>query len=215
MSSTRVMVRRTSCKPGQLLDLDPVGSIDPPGDRLAERLGLLVDLLEHEVLVAALLGGLGRPVDRAHGAFERGAVDVGDGDAPRPQVRDVAVLEEDDLVGVGQDRRDVRGQEALAVAEADDERHVLAGADQPVALARVHDRDRVGALELPERVPDGVGEVALVGLLDQVGDGLGVGLRGQAMAARLEPVAQVAEVLDDPVVDDRDLARAVAGADGR
>ena len=137
-------------------------------------------------------------------------MDVGDGDAPRPEVRDVAVLEEHDLVGVGQDRRDVRGQEALAVAEADHQRHVLAGADQPVALADVHHRDRVGALELPERMPDGVGQVALVGLLDQVGDGLGVGLRGQAMAACLELVAQVAEVLDDPVVDDRDLAGAIA-----
>ena len=29
------------------------------------------------------------------------------------------------------------------------------------------------------------------------------------MAAGLEPVAKLAEVLDDPVVDDRDLARAV------
>ena len=34
-----------------------------PAMRLAQRFGLLVDLLEHEVLVAALLGGLGRPVD--------------------------------------------------------------------------------------------------------------------------------------------------------
>ena len=108
-----------------------------------------------------------------------------------------------------------RGEEALAVAEADDERHVLAGADQPVALADVHHHDRVRALELAQGVADGVGEVALVGLLDEVGERLGVGLRGQRVAARLEPVAQLAEVLDDPVVDDRDLARAVAGGDGR
>ena len=56
---------------------------------------------------------------------------------------------------------------------------------------------------------DGVGEVALVRLLDEVGERLGVGLGRQAMAARLETVAQLAEVLDDPVVDDRDVARAV------
>ena len=70
--------------------------------------------------------------------------------------------------------------------------------------------DRVGAFELAQGVPDGVGEVALVGLLDEVGDRLGVGLRGQRVAARLEAVAQLAEVLDDAVVDDRDLAGAVA-----
>ena len=172
--------------------------------------GLLVDLLEHEMLVAALLGGLGRPVDDGHGALADLAVDVGDGHAPRTQIGHVAVLEEDDPVGVGEDRRDVRGEERLAIAETDDERHVLAGPDQPVALADVHDHQCVGALEQTQGVPHGVGEVALVGLLDEVRDGLGVRLGGQDVAARLEPVAQVAEVLDDAVVDDRDLTRAVA-----
>ena len=90
------------------------------------------------------------------------------------------------------------------------ERHILARTDQSVALADVHDHDRVGALELSEGVPDGLGDVALVGLLDQMGDRLGVGLGGQGVAARLESVAQLAEVLDDAVVDDGDLAGAVA-----
>ena len=124
-----------------------------PAMRLAERFGLLVDLLEHEVLVAALLGGLGRPVDGRHRRARAGRPSTSViGHAPRPEVGDVAVLEEDDPVGVGEDRGDVRGEEALAVAEPDDERHVLAGADQPVALADVHDHDRVGALELAQGV---------------------------------------------------------------
>ena len=55
----------------------------------------------------------------------------------------------------------------------------------------VHDDERVGAVELAERRPDGVGEVALVGLLDEVGDRLGVGLGRQRVAARLEPVAEL------------------------
>ena len=173
-------VRSDLLETGQLLDVDAVGAVDATGDRLAQRFGLLVDLLEHEVLVAALLGGLGRPVDGRDRAFQRRAGDIGDRHAPRPDVGDVAVLEEDDLVGVGEDRRHVRGEEALPVAETDDERHVLAGADQPVALADVHDDDRVGAFELAQGVTDGVGEVALVGLLDEMGDRLGVGLGGRA-----------------------------------
>ena len=181
----------------------------PAGDRLAQRLGLLVDLLEHEVVVAALLGGLGRPVDGGDRALPQGALDVGDRDAPRAQVGDVAILEEDDLVGVGEDRRHVRGEEALAVGQADHQRHVLAGPDQSVALAAVHDDDGVGTLELSQRVAERVGQVALVGLLDEMGDRLGVGLRGEGVPARLEPVAELPEVLDDPVVDHRDLAGAV------
>jgi hypothetical protein len=64
-------------------------------------------------------------------------------------------------------------------------------------------------MDLAERAPDGVREVALIALLDEMGERLGVGLRRQAVAARLEAVAQLAEVLDDAVVDDRDLAGAV------
>ena len=97
----------------------------------------------------------------------------------------------------------------LAVAQPDDERHVPARADEPVGLAAVHDRDGVRALGLAQRRADRVGEVAVVGLLDQVGERLRVGLGGQPVAARLEPVAQLAEVLDDPVVDDGDVAGAV------
>ena len=48
-----------------------------------------------------------------------------------PDVGDVAVLEEHDPVRVGEDRRDVAGDEALLAVEPDDERHVHPGADEP------------------------------------------------------------------------------------
>ena len=103
-------------------------------------------------------------------------MDIGHGHAPRAQVGDVAVLEEHDPVGMGQDRGHVRGQERLVIAEPDEERHVLARPDEPIALADVHDRERVGAFELAEGVPDGLGDVAFVGFFDEMGDRLGVGL---------------------------------------
>jgi hypothetical protein len=87
--------------------------------------------------------------------------------------------------------------------------HVLAGPDEPADLVLVHHDEGIGALELAEGVPNRVGEVAPVALLDQVGDRLGVGLGGERVAACLEPVAELAEVLDDPVVDHGDRAGAV------
>ena len=44
---------------------------------------------------------------------------------------------------------------------------------------------------------------------DQVRDLLGVGLGGELLARRLQPLAQAGVVLDDPVEDDVDLAGAV------
>jgi hypothetical protein len=193
----------------ELLEPDVVLARHPTRDRLAQRFGLLVDLLEHEVVVAALLRRLGRPVDDRDGTFLGCARDVGDRHARRPQVGDIALLEEYHAIGVGEDGGDVAGQERLPVGEPDDERHVLAGADEPVSLPAMHDGDRVGPLDNAQRRTHGIGEVALVGLLDEVGKGLGVRLRRQPMAARLEPVAELPEVLDDPVVDDRDIAGAV------
>ena len=129
--------------------------------------------------------------------------------ARRAEVDHVALLEEDHPVGVGKDRRHVGGEERLAVAEPHHERHVLPGADEPVRLAAMHDGHRVGALDLGQRGPHGIGEVARVRLLHEVRQRLGVRLRRQHVPARLEAVAQLAEVLDDPVVDDGDRARAV------
>ena len=182
---------------------------DPPGQRLAQGDGLLVDLLEHEVLVAALLGGLGRPVDDRHRALHRASVEVRDLDAGRPHVRHVALLEEDDAVGVGKDRGDVARDEALLAVQADHERHVLARPDEAADLAPVHHHQRVRALGAPKGGADRIGEVAPVGLLHEMGDGLRVRLGRERVAAGLEPVPELLEVLDDPVVDHRDVARAV------
>jgi hypothetical protein len=110
---------------------------------------------------------------------------------------------------VSKDRRDVGGDERLAVPEPHDERHILPGPHEPVLLAAVHDGHRVGALDPRQGGPDGVREVARVRLLHEVRQRLRVGLRAEHVPARLQPVAQLAEVLDDPVVNDSDGARAV------
>jgi hypothetical protein len=47
--------------------------------------------------------------------------------------------------------------------------------------------------------------------LDEVGDDLGVGLRAEAVAFLEERVLELAEVLHDPVEDDRNLVLDAAG----
>ena len=76
-------------------------------------------------------------------------------------------------------------------------------------LAPVEHGHGVGAVGLAQRGAHGIGDVARVGLLHEVGEHLRVGLRAEAMAPREQAVPQVPEVLDDAVVDDRDIAGAV------
>ena len=143
------------------------------------------------------------------GAQPLGTVEAGDGDRARAQVRDIALVEEDDPAGVAEHRGGIRREHVLALAEAHDEGHAVAGADEPVRLAPVEHGDGVGTPGLAQGGPHGVRDVARVGLLDEVGEHLRVRLGRERMATRQQPAAQVAEVLDDAVVDDRDIAGAV------
>ena len=154
-------------------------------DRLGDGLGLLVDLLEHEGLEAALLGALVVPVElrrlvldgRAVGAPERGALG-GDRD-------DLAVGRELDAARLAQERGRVRRQEHLVRADSDDERNpVHPHADEQPGVVVVDRDEREVALELREGEPHGLDEITLVVLLDEMRDRLGVGLGGERRARR-------------------------------
>ena len=104
---------------------------------------LLVNLLEHEVGIARLFclargpgHGLGR-------ALHRLSVKVRDAHPIADQVCDVAVLQEDDLAGLVQDRRGVGGEEHLALAHSEHEGRGLLDRDDFVRVAIRQDRDGV------------------------------------------------------------------------
>ena len=96
------------------------------------------------------------------------------------------------------------------VAAPDHQRGVAAGADDDVGHVGVHGDEGERALEPAQtrRMRLGQARARRLGhdLAEQVGDDLGVGVGGHLDAAGLELVAQLGEVLDDPVVDHRDLA---------
>ena len=68
------------CRPARRSGPSPPGRAGRRGD-WRRACGLLVDLLEHEVVEAALLGGLRRPVHARHEPLARRPVDAGDRDA--------------------------------------------------------------------------------------------------------------------------------------
>ena len=110
--------------------------------------------------------------------------------------------------GVADEGRDVGAEEVLALAEADDERAVAAGADDDAGAVGVHGEQGERALEPVDDVLHGLGEVAGLGVLagHEVGGDLGVGLAREGRAVGDELVLQLVEVLDDAVVDQGELA---------
>ena len=186
--------------------------VEPLADRLGDRVGLLPDLLEHERLVALLLGRVLVPLDLLHLALdrravageERGAVGAGDHDLVVEDVLHPARL--------GQERGDRRGHEHLAVPDADHQRAAAPGGDEHARAVAMGDGEREVAVEALVGLVHGLDQVARVALLDQVRDHLGVGVGVVDVAGGGELAPQRRVVLDDAVVHDGD-ARALAGLD--
>ena len=97
---------------------------------------LLVDLLVHEVVVAALLGGGGVPVDLVTAVPSAGLPSKSDDLVAVGGDRDDLVLAElERVAGVVDERRDVGAEEHLAVADADDQRGLRRAADDEPGLS--------------------------------------------------------------------------------
>ncbi len=123
--------------------------------------------------------------------------------------RDLPVLQVLDLARLGEEAGHRRGDELLALATAEDERALLARADQHLGLVEAHRDERVVALELRVRAAHRLTQVAVVVLGDQVRDHLGVGLGAELAAVREQALLERDVVLDDPVDDDVDAVGAV------
>ena len=111
-------------------------------DRVRDRLRLLVDLLEHERLVAVLLGVLVVPVDLEFLPLARAVFDRDERGAVLRDRDDLAVLDQLHAPRLPQERGDRRGEEHLPVADADDERALQPRADEHLRMLAVDDDER-------------------------------------------------------------------------
>ncbi len=127
--------------------------VDASDQRVGDGARLLVDLLEHVVLEAALFGLHRRPRDHLGLADVRLAVEVADRDAVALDHDHLALVDEDHPAGLAQHRGDIRRDEVLVLAEADHERRAVLRRDQRVRLLVAHHHERVAAAHLGERAP--------------------------------------------------------------
>ena len=70
----------------------------------------------------------------------------------------------------------------------------------------MHDGQAVGALQNLRRACEGIDQITVIVLLDEMGDDLGVRLALEDVALGFEEVTQLHEVLDYAVMHDGDLA---------
>ncbi len=171
---------------------------------------LLKDFLEHEVLIAALFRHDGIPKNAGNGALDGFAVEIGQLNAAWSQHGDIAVIEEEHIPGVTKNRGNVGGDEELLVAESDDDGRTGAGGDNLVGIGAGNDTDRKDAPDLFKGGANGILELAVEMLFNQVSEDFGIGFRLEDVAFGGQLFAESEVVLDDTVVYDDDFAFTVA-----
>ena len=148
-------------------------------NRVANGTRLLVYLLEHEMLEAALLRHDRVPRDPLLLRLDDVAVKIRDADRIFRQDRDLAVAEKENVARVLQDRRDVGRDKKFAVAQTDDDRRTFANGDDRIGLVDRNYRKCKNSLEFLHRFADGqlrATDFRVYVMSDQMSDDLSVGL---------------------------------------
>ena len=108
---------------------------EPAPHGILDRFGLLVDLLEHEMLELALIGVARIPVDLMNTRIDMQAVVIDDMPFVWGKHAQLTILEINHLVGVPQKVAGIAGQELFALTDTEYKRTAQAGTDDQVGKA--------------------------------------------------------------------------------
>ena len=183
--------------------------LHPGADRRRDGGGLLVDLLEHKVGVAALFGCFHVPVCGQLFALHRLAELVIEADALCRAHRHVPFFQHAVAAGVLEQRRDIRCHKVFALAPAHDERAFPLDRKDGVRVVLEQNRQRVAAPHLGKRSLQSPQRLALIATVDELYQHLGVSLAGKGVAFGDKALLQSAVVFNNAVVHDADPGRGV------
>jgi len=155
--------------------------------RVTQSLGLLADLLEHEVFESALLCCFHIPFDGLDFPLDLIPIEVVDMHLILRKSGNLQILQVLDFPGMAQKRRHIAGQHGGMLASSDDQGTVLSCNHQHLGVLTAGNCNGIGAFQALDRLRDGQQEIAVVVEVDQVGDDLAVGLARELHLMLLKP----------------------------
>ena len=123
----------------------------------------------------------------------------------------MAVLQEDDAPCIGQQRRNVGGDEVFSRSHAHHQwRPVARGHDLAAIAFAGNNDDPIHSFHIAKRAADGPFQVTVVIGFDQVRQDLRVGFGGENMAFGHQAVLEIEIVLNDAIMCDVESSRTIA-----
>ena len=180
-----------------------------PHARLNGRLEgarLLHDLLEHEVVVAALLRRFDVPDHAGNLLLDRLPGTVIDREMVGRQLRKFAVVDVNHVFRMRNERRNVGGKEVLARADAEDHRSAVFGDEQAIRLVCTQNAEHIAALQPGGGAHHGLLQIAVIVHVDQMHHNFRIRLAVEHIALGQQHFAQLQIVFDDAVMYDGKLA---------
>ena len=139
--------------------------------RIGHGLRVLVNLLVHERGPATLFRRGSVPIDgETLGILHRVAVEIGDDHLVAADAHGLVLPDFHGLLGVGDERGDIRAEEVLPLAQTHHERGIMPCTDDDIRLAAVHGEDGERAGQHAGHAPQRFKQVGFAGFLD---DGVG------------------------------------------
>ena len=168
---------------------------------------LLVDLLEHEVGVAALLSRFHIPVCRELLAFHRLTKFVVEADALSRADGHIALFQHAVFPGIFEQRGDIRCDKVFAFSPADDQRAFPLDRKNSVRVIEEQHRQRVAAAHLGKGLLQRPQRVAGIAAVDQLYQHFRVGLALEGIALCSQPFLEQPVIFNDAVVHDAHTRR--------
>ncbi|MPM83479.1 hypothetical protein SDC9_130543 [bioreactor metagenome] len=167
---------------------------------IPESLGLLTDLLKHEMFEAALLSSLHIPIDMLYRTLESIPVEVVNLDIIAGYDRNIQILEVLDFARMAQERRDITGNQIRMLTTPYDQRTVLSCNHHRLGMLRANHGNGIRAFQALDRLSHREQEIPVVVKVYQMSDHLTVCLAGKRDLMAFQPRAELGVVFDDAVV---------------
>ena len=151
----------------------------------AQRVGLFLDFLHHEVIVTALFCGGNIVIYRIHFVVNRLAIHIHQLHGIRLDERDFVVAQQIILAGMVEYRRNIRCDVIFVFAQTDNHRAVLANCEQGVRIVGAQDAQCIRAADAVQHLDERADQIAVVQIVKQLCDNFGVGLRAEYHAVCL------------------------------